>query len=106
MRRYLLGILAIASIIAAVVLMVLDVNAFVANSSLRIGLVLAALWLAMPQLHQMSRWFRNAAIVVAVVAAAASRYALILLPLLALMWLFGPRSDKPKTEQPQQDPRG
>ena len=79
-------------------------NIFVASSSWRVGLVLGALWLAFPHLDQMSRWFRRAAIVVAIVAAALSKYALILLPLIFLMWIFGRK--KPagaKTDQPEHD---
>ncbi len=89
MRRHLLGILAIVLIALGLMLMYLEVNEYVANSSWRIGLVLGALWLALPQLSGMSRFFRIAAITIAVVAAAFNRYGLILLPMLALIWIFG-----------------
>ena len=91
MQRHLLGLLAIVLIIVGLSLMILESfaqYAFLANSCWRIGLVLAALWLALPQLKGMSVWFRRAAIVVAVIAAAFSKYGLILLPLIFLMWIF------------------
>ena len=88
MRRHLLGLLAIVLIVVGLSLMTFEQYAFLANSCWRIGLVLAALWLALPQLKGMSVWFRRAAIVVAVLAAAFSKYGLILLPLIFLMWIF------------------
>jgi len=91
MRRHILGILAVGMTITGVALLAAEANRYLASSCWRIGLVLAALWLAMPQLQQFSRWFRRAAIVVAIVAAALSKYALVLLPLIFLMWIFGGR---------------
>ena len=91
MRRHLLGILAIALIVGGLAYMPFDRTGFLANSCWRIGIVLAALWLAMPQLSEMAVWFRRAAIVVAVVAAALNKYGLILLPLIFLMWIFSGR---------------
>ena len=87
MRRHLLGILAI-------VLIALGSSSFVYPDypylaiSWRVGIVLAVLWLAMPQLQGLSVWLRRAAIVVAVVAAAFHKYGLILLPLIFFLWIF------------------
>ena len=103
MRRHLLGVLSVASIFIGLTMIALDANAYIGNSLWRIGLVLAAVWLAFPQLEEMSRWFRRAAIVIAVVAAAMHKYALILLPLIFLMWVFGRKKAEAKNEQPDAD---
>lgn len=105
MRRHWLGLIAAVALIAGGLLRWSGVNSYVANSSLRIGIVLALLWLALPQLLQMKKWFYRAVIVVAVAFAAFSKYALILLPLLALMWFFGPRTAAGKSEKAPADSR-
>ena len=91
MRRHILGILAIVLIVVGVSSMSLGLNEYLANSCWRIGIVLLVLWLALPQLAGFSVWFRRAAIVVALIAAAFSKYGLILLPLIFLMWIFNRR---------------
>ena len=96
MRRHLLGILAITLIAVGLSYMPFDRTGFLANSCWRIGLVLSALWLAMPQLEEMALWFRRAAIVIAILAAALSKYGLILLPLIFFMWIFSGKKSRPQ----------
>lgn len=90
MRRHLLGIIAIVLLVAGPLWLWREPNSFLAASCLRIGAVLAALWLAMPQLTQLSQWLYRAIIVIAIVAAAFSRYAVVLIPLLAVLYIFRP----------------
>jgi hypothetical protein len=98
MRRHLLGIAGIVLLVLAAVLFPLaGGNSQVWPAAfLRMGLVLVVLWMAWPELVGLSRWLARAALVVAVVAAAFSKYAWILLPLLLGAWLLSLVSKKPK----------
>ena len=87
MQRHTLGILAIVFTVVGLASFTHPEYPYFAISW-RIGIVLIALWLALPQLQGFSVWLRRAAIVVAVVAAAFHKYGLILLPLIFFMWLF------------------
>lgn len=100
MRRHLLGIIAIVLLVIGVVMFFVrledETYTFFQAACLRVGLVLGAIWLALPQLESMSRWLYRAVLVVAIVVAAFSRYAVILVPLLLAMWFIKPRGDKAK----------
>jgi hypothetical protein len=98
MRRHLLGIAGIVLLaLAAVLFPVVDGTSQVWPAAcLRIGLVLVVLWMAWPELESMSRWLARAALVVAVVAAALSKYAWIILPLLLGAWVLSMLNNKRK----------
>lgn len=91
MRRHVLAILSGVLIVVGLLLMPLDGQFALASFCWRIGIVLFVLWLALPQLQGVSVLLRRAAIVVAIIAGAFSKYGLILLPLIFLMWLFSGR---------------
>ena len=97
MQRNMLGIIAVVMLIAGAVMLWWFVESkwdFLAASCLRIGAVLGALWLALPQLQEMSRWFYRAAIAIALVVAVFSKYAVVIVPILGILWFFGPKTGK------------
>ena len=108
MRRHLLGIFGILLLVLAAVLFPLvDGNSQVWPAAcLRMGLVLVVLWMAWPELTSLSRWLARAALVVAVVAAAFSKYAWILIPLLLGAWVLSMLSKKPKRAMVAKATRG
>jgi hypothetical protein len=58
-RRHLLGLIALASLVLAAVTIVfssLSPYQAAAGMALRIGIVLGVLWLAWPDLHRLPRW--------------------------------------------------
>jgi hypothetical protein len=66
-----------------------------AGACIRVGLILAALWLAWPQIasywSQTPRWLLIAAAAALVVCVIHPLYALAAVPILALLWFFGPK---------------
>ena len=98
MRRHLLGIAGVLLLaLAAILFPLVDGNSQVWPAAcLRIGLVLVVLWMAWPELVGLSRWLARAALVVAVVVAAFSKYAWILIPLLLGAWVLSLMSRKPQ----------
>lgn len=98
MRRHLLGIAGILLLVLAAILFpFVDGNSQVWPAAcLRVGLVLVVLWMAWPELVSLSRWLATAAVIVAVVVAAFSKYAWILIPLLLAAWVLSLLSRKPK----------
>lgn len=96
MRRHLLGIISIVMLALGIAMFwwnPLD-NEFWHAAFLRVGVVLFALWLALPQLMGLKRWLFNAVMIVAVVAAAFSKLAWILVPAIIAIWIFSPKSGK------------
>jgi peptidoglycan/LPS O-acetylase OafA/YrhL len=102
MRRTILGILAILFLLAAAILYYfgpLDATwQMLRNNAVRIGLVLGAFWLAYPQLSRIPWWFVQAmlaaALVIAINPRVAPKVALIVLPLLLVLWIVRPRKGK------------
>jgi hypothetical protein len=101
MRRHVLGIAGILLLVlAAALLPFVDGNNQVWPAAcLRMGLVLVVLWMAWPELASLSKWLARAALVVAVVVAAFSKYAWILIPLLLGAWVLSLLSRKPKPKR-------
>jgi hypothetical protein len=66
-----------------------------AGACIRVGMILAALWLAWPQIArywgQTPRWLLIAAAVALVICVIHPMYALAAVPILALLWFLGPR---------------
>jgi hypothetical protein len=98
MRRHLLGIIGIVLLVLAAVLfpLVHGNDQVWPAACLRMGLVLVVLWMAWPELASLSKWLARAALVIAVVVAAFSKYAWILIPLLIGAWVLSMLSRKPK----------
>jgi hypothetical protein len=82
-----------------------------AGGCVRVGLVLGALWLALPQIlsffSRAPRWLLAASGIGVVVCAVKPMLLLVVVPLLGLLWFFGPRlstkADKPIV--PEKRPR-
>ena len=103
MRRHIVGILALVLLALGVGRIYAndhsDASAFLGNSGIRIGMVLAALWLAFPQvkrlaefIERMPSWYFYTALS-ALFAAGVIRHVaavLLLVPLLFLLWLLKP----------------
>jgi hypothetical protein len=66
-----------------------------AGGCVRIGLVLGALWLAMPQimafLARTPRWLLTAGVIGVVICAVRPMLLLLVIPVLGALWFFGPR---------------
>jgi hypothetical protein len=88
-RRHLLGILGVILVAAAVVMyFAAPENNFWQASFMRIGFVLLALWLAWPQLVDLSRWLYWIIVAIAIVAAAFSKYAWVLIPVILVAFFL------------------
>jgi hypothetical protein len=111
MNRTILGLTAIMLlVIGATTLWSMPKNgdaiAF-AGGCVRVGLVLGALWLALPQIlsffKRAPRWLLAASGIGIVVCAVKPWLLLLVVPLLALLWFFGPRlgtkADKPIVQE-------
>src|SRR5262245_65529997 len=70
-------------------------GAVFAGACVRIGLVLGAIWLALPQVtrfwKQTPKWLLVAAAIALVVCVIHPLYAVAAVPLVALLWFFGPK---------------
>jgi ABC-type transport system involved in cytochrome bd biosynthesis fused ATPase/permease subunit len=109
MNRWLLGLVALLLLIVAFATLVIgaggSTTAGFGTGALRVGLVLGALWLALPQIHgflsRAPRWLIVATVIAVVVALVSPTRAVlwIVIPLIPVLWLLGPRlatkADKP-----------
>jgi len=107
MNRASLGIVAIVLVIIGGITMARfpsDSNAIgFAGGCIRVGIVLGALWLALPQLlrflSQTPKWLLVASTIGIVVCAVKPLLLIVAIPLLGLLWFFGPKlrtkADKP-----------
>ena len=99
MNRTLLGLCALGLLILAGVTLARGTDnsttASFAAGCLRVGLVLAAMWLALPQINRIlattPRWLLVALGIGLVVIIVRPILALIVIPLLIALWIFGPR---------------
>jgi hypothetical protein len=62
------------------------------GACLKIGSVMAALWLAHPQLQRLPAWLATAAVITAVIAALRPRILFVAVPVLFAVWLLKPRT--------------
>ena len=67
---------------------------------MRLGIVMAAMWLALPQLHRLPGWIISAVGVAAIVIAVRPRTAIFLLPLLLAYLALRPRRAKTPRSPP------
>lgn len=99
MSRNLLGILAIGMLIGGIVMIAASEGGSMAMNYagvfIRVGLILAALWLALPQITSFfkntPRWLMIAAAIGVALAAINWQLLLLLIPVAGALWLFGPR---------------
>jgi hypothetical protein len=63
-------------------------------ASLRVGMVMAILWFAQPQLKNLPRWLIAAGAVVLFVAMSWPKVILFALPVAAVLWLIRPRGPR------------
>ncbi len=63
-----------------------------AGSFVRIGLVLGAIWLALPQLQRIPLWFGQLLLVGAIAIAARPKLAVVVAPLILAIWFLRPRT--------------
>jgi hypothetical protein len=90
MQRHLLGVLAVVLLAVGVVMHVRG-DAAVAGTCLRIGAVLALLWLAMPQLREMPTWILGALGLALLLVLRWPKLLWAMLPLAVVLWLLRPR---------------
>jgi len=99
MQRNLLGVIALVLLVAGgVVALGLAGPASSASwtgSAIKIGLMLGAIWLALPQIERWlvntPQWLLVASLIGIVLIAIRPWGAVVIVPLLIAMWLFGPR---------------
>jgi hypothetical protein len=97
MNRVSLGLTAVLLLIIGIIVAVQqpECGAAFAGACIRVGMVLAALWLAAPQVasfwKKTPKWLLVAGAVALVVCVIHPIYALAAVPLLGLLWFLGPR---------------
>lgn len=99
MNRTLLGLCALGLLLVGGITLARGANDATSTSfaagCLRVGLVLGAIWLALPQIHRMlattPRWLLVALGIGLVVIIVRPWLALIVIPILAALWILGPR---------------
>jgi hypothetical protein len=97
MRHALLGLTALVLLALGVVVAFQhpEGGAVFAGACIRVGLLLGALWLALPQIagiwQRTPKWLLIVAGVALVICVIHPLYAIAAVPLVTLLWLFGPR---------------
>jgi hypothetical protein len=77
-----------------------NTDAFV-SAGLRVGLVMLVLWVAYPELIKLPTWISLATLVATPIIAWRPRAALVIIPILILVWILYPRAkNKSKSEAP------
>ncbi|MBA2114846.1 hypothetical protein [Bremerella alba] len=64
---------------------------------LRIGLVMGAVWIGFPQISKLPVWLATIGIVSVLAILLFKKAAIVLIPLLILIWLLRPRPSKKRT---------
>jgi hypothetical protein len=96
--------------VALIAIVLLAIGLFTFNSDsqglsqacLRVGMIMATLWFAQPQLQTLPGWLVAMTVVVLLVAARWPRLLVIAIPIAVILWLLGPRAPRsgPKAEKP------
>ena len=101
MSRHLLGILAVLLFAAGLLLLLSPSNTdwqqAMLGSTVRIGLVLFAVWLAYPQLSRVPTWMFRAVLAASLIVAWRPKLALLAIPLLVVIWILRPRGKAVKS---------
>lgn len=105
MRRNALGVIALSLVCVGIYYWIWPPGSseleFLHGSCIKSGTVLIALWLAYPQLERLPTWLFIPCLVVPVIIAIRPRLALILIPILAVLWIIRPRHVTPKSNSRQ-----
>lgn len=95
MNRTLLGILALICFLSGVVMLLAGHGGEVAGGLIRVGLVLGALWLALPSitgiLTRTPKWVLTAAVIGIVICVVRPQLLLLVVPLLLALWFLSSR---------------
>ena len=103
MRRHILGIVALCLLITGAVMLLRsfgeDAGAaaskdFAASMCLRIGWVLAAIWLAYPELKYIPPWMYTIVLAAVVIVVIQPKTIVFVIPALLLIWLLNPKRGK------------
>ncbi len=96
MHRPTVGIIAVVLLVSAAALWAWpidwDGNKALLGACVRIGTVMAAIWLAHPQLVRLPSWAPEVVVVVAIVVALRPKLIVVALPLLLLLLWLRPRN--------------
>ena len=93
------GLIAIVLLVAGSVALAIgaeSMQAFAA-ASIRVGVVMSLVWLAMPQLERLPRWLPIAVVALAVVLAIRPRLFPLGLVVVLLLWFLRPRNHQRRT---------
>ena len=92
MRRHVLGILAIGFLALGGYFYIWPPleghKQFVHGSSMRIGIVLMAMWLAYPEIRQIPRWMYTVLFMAAAIVMIQPKAILVVIPALLVIWLL------------------
>jgi len=69
-----------------------DTDMFVYGISMRIGMVLGAIWLAYPELSRIPRWMYVILLIAATAVMIQPKLILVIAPIVIAIWVFRPRA--------------
>ena len=105
MRRHLAGIISLVLLIVGGLLYFWppdwENSAPLAASCIRIGAVLAAIWLAYPELKRIPGWLAPVCIIAVVAIAAKPKLAIFIIPVAIIILILRPRKKKQTHQQPR-----
>jgi hypothetical protein len=95
MHRPTVGIIALALLLAWAALFQWPIgsegNEALQGACLRVGVVMAALWSALPQLRRVPGWLVSLVVALGLIVAVRPRLILLAVPVLLVVWLLRPR---------------
>ena len=98
MRRHLIGIIALLLLAAAVTLWIWRPQGagefFTLGAFVRVGTVMAALWLAYPQVHRMPAWFWFSLPALLIILAIRPKWFLVAVPIVIALAILKPQIGK------------
>ena len=113
MRRHLAGLISLTLLLVGGFLYFWppewENSAPLAASCIRIGAVLAAIWLAYPELNRLPGWLAPVCTATAIAIAVRPRLAIFIIPLAIVLLILRPRKKKSQTKRSpstKQSPRG
>jgi len=94
MQRHAFGILALISLATGLYYQCLDAEGFhqlIEGVTIRIGLVLGALWLAYPDLKKVPRWFYPVLLTAVAIVIIRPKLIVLVAPTVIAIWILTPR---------------